>query len=67
MKNGGRVHHGELNKHLVRVNNICPILTRSMSNRLILLYWTSVIYKYDYDLVYNEVNAMNYDHSRHRS
>ena len=38
MKNGGRVPHGEFNKHLGRVKDICPNITRSMINRAIMLH-----------------------------
>ena len=38
MKNGGRVPHGEFNKYLERVNDICPNIARSMTNRNVRLH-----------------------------
>ena len=38
MINGGRVHHGEFNKYLERVNDICPNIARSMTNRNVRLH-----------------------------
>ena len=44
MKNRGRVPHGEFNKHLDRVNDIYPTITRIMINRVVQLHWASLIY-----------------------
>ena len=42
MSNGGRVPHGESNKQLERVKDICPTLTRNMINRVMYVHWTSL-------------------------
>ena len=43
MKNEGRVPHGEFNKHLDGVKDICPTITRNMINRDVQLHRTSLI------------------------
>ena len=66
MKNGGRTPHGELNKHLDRVKDICPTITRSMINRAIRSHWTSLMYEDDCVVVYNEDNDTNNNFSKNK-
>ena len=66
MSNGGRVPHGEFNKYLERVNDICPTITRSMINKAVRLHWTSVMYIDECDIVSNEDNDMDDNFSRNR-
>ena len=66
MKNGGRVHRGELNKQLERVNVICPSITRNMINRAMQLHWTSLMDEDECVVVSNEDNDTNANFSRDR-
>ena len=66
MKNGGRVPHGEFNKHLDRVKDICPTINRKMINRAMQLHFSSLMYKDECVLVSNEDNDMNDNFSRDR-
>ena len=59
MKNGGRVPHGEFNKHLDRVNDICPTVTRSMINMDVRLHWTSLMYEDECAVVSNKDNDIH--------
>ena len=66
MKNGGRVHRGELNKQLERVNVISPSITRNMINRAMQLHWTSLMDEGECVVVSSEDNDANSDFSRDR-
>ena len=66
MKNEGRVPHGEFNKHLDGVKDICPTITRNMINRDVQLHRTSLIQKDECVLVSNEDNDTNDTFSRDR-
>ena len=59
MKNGGRVPHGEFNKHLDRVNDICPTVTRSMINMDVRLHCTSLMYEDECTVVSNKDNDIH--------
>ena len=66
MKNEGRVLHGEFNKHLDGVKDICPTIARNMINRDVQLHRTSLIYEDECALVSNENNDTNDTFSRDR-
>ena len=66
MKNGGRTPHGELNKHLDRVKDVCPTITRNMINKDMQLNWTSLMYEDECVVVSNEDNDTNDDFSKDR-
>ena len=69
MSNGGRVPHGEFNKQLEHVKDICPTITRNMINRAMHIHWTSLKSLMDEDecaVVYNEDNDTNSNFSRDR-
>ena len=66
IKNGGRVPHGEFNKYLDRVNDICPTITRSMINRVLQLHWTSLMHEDECIVVSNEGIDTNINVSRNR-
>ena len=68
--NGGRVPHGEFNKQLKRVKDICSTITRRMVNRAMHVHWTSLKRLMDEDecvVVSNEDNDTNANLSRDRS
>ena len=69
MINGGRVHHGEFNKQLEHVKDICPTITRNMINKDMRVHWTSLKMLMDEDeyvVVSNEDNNTNVNFSRDR-
>ena len=69
MSNGGRVPHGEFNKQLERVKDICPTITRNIINRAMHIHWTSLKCLMDEDecvVVSNEDNDTNANFSRDR-
>ena len=69
MSNGGRVPHGEFNKQLEHVNDICHTITRNMINRAMHAHWISLKMLMDEDeyvVVSNEDNNTNANFSRDR-
>ena len=59
MKNEGRVPRGDFSKHLDRVKDTCPTITRIMINRDVMLNWTSLMYEDECTVVSNEDNDTN--------
>ena len=69
ISNGGRVPHGEFNKQLEHVKDICPTITRNMINRAMRIHWTSLKSVMDEDecvVVSNEDNDTSAKFSRDR-
>ena len=66
MKNGGRVSHGEFNKDLDRVKDVCPTINRNMINMDMQLHWTNLMYEDECAVVSNEDNDTNNNFSRDR-
>ena len=64
-----RVPHGEFNKQLQRVKNICPSITRNMINRAMHVHCTSLkgfTGENEFAVVSNEDNDTNVNFSRDR-
>ena len=56
MENGERIPHGEFNKQLERVNDLCPTIIRNIINKVVRLHWTSLMYEGECAIVSNEDN-----------
>ena len=62
---GGRIPHGELNKHLDDAKRVCPTISRNMNDRDVHLHWSSLIIEdIECGSISNENNCENSDYSR---